>query len=130
MDFFQGIFGKGSTPPSTPPANAQRPAKTITKNGPFTHPVFPHLVYAVAMTPPPDSNGGCVFIFYLWDRGVPSFYRFVTKKAGDSTPSTLFQGLSNPNSWVPSDPEVRRSFLHFSLSTSYFEAQQRPSNAN
>lgn len=93
----------------------------MNKAGPYMHPAYPHLAFAAVVSPPPSENVASTFVFYLWDRGVASFYRYVPKKAGDTTPGLLFQVLSNPSKWAPTDPGVRSRIHLFSTPSIHWE---------
>jgi hypothetical protein len=84
------------------------------------HPNYPNVVFACAIVPPPAPNGLPIFVFFLWERGVASYYRYSVKKQGDKTPTQLMKAISNPANWTPSDPDVRlRSYyndLHLPIS--------------
>lgn len=79
----------------------------MNKAGPYVHPAYPHLAFAVSVSPLPSENSAPIFVFYLWDHGIASFYRYAAKKTGDTMPATLYQILSNPSKWAPTDPSVR-----------------------
>ena len=128
MDFFKGLFGLNTTPPSSPQNTTTQSGKsTMNKAGPYTHPKYPHLAFALAVSPSPAPNVASVFVFYLWENGIPSFYRYAAKKAGDNMPGTLYQVLSNPSSWAPTDPQVRILYGKFTpyIMLFWFSASHR-----
>jgi len=112
MDFFKGFFGINSSPPPAKASSSQAVQKAGPNNcGPLTHPAFPNLVFACVLVPPSLPEEFPIFVFYLWDRGLASFYRYQSKKQGDKTPATLMNAFSNPSNWNPSDHSVCTS-LH------------------